>query len=150
MAEIHSVSVIQLDRLFWMPGGFNEKRPKGEVNNEIKQKIKQDSWIVEGVFGELAEMFLPQAQSLVFLDMDWTVCRAGLLKRGSQSSQQLETVKAEENFRNLIAWAEQYWVRTDLRSRSGHNQLFSDFAGLKFKFSKRIEVDAFLDQQKAI
>jgi adenylate kinase family enzyme len=149
LSTICSAPVVHLDQLFWMPGGFNEKRPKDEIKSEIERKRKDSSWIVEGVFGELAEMFLPQAQSLIFLDMDWTACHAGLLARGSESSKQLEAVKAEENFKKLFLWAEQYWTRTNLCSRSGHLRLFSNFAGLKFKFTSRAEVDGFLNQQKA-
>jgi adenylate kinase family enzyme len=59
LSGIHSVPVVQLDRLFWMPGGFNEKRPGNDVIKEIEQKQKEMAWMVEGVFGELAELFLP-------------------------------------------------------------------------------------------
>jgi adenylate kinase family enzyme len=148
LSAIYLNPVVYLDQLFWMPGGFNEKRPKHEIKNEIERKRKDRSWIVEGVFGELAELFLPQAQSLIFLDMDWTVCHAGLLSRGSESSKQLEAAKAEENFKKLLLWAEQYWTRTNLCSHSGHLQLFSNFTGLKFRFTGRAEVDDFLKQQK--
>jgi adenylate kinase family enzyme len=68
LSTIYSTPIIHLDQLFWMPGGFNEKNPKDEIKNEIERKQKETSWIVEGVFGELAEMFLSRAQSLVF----WT------------------------------------------------------------------------------
>jgi adenylate kinase family enzyme len=148
LSAIYSVSVIRLDQIFWMPGGFNEKRSKDEIKNEIERKRKENSWIVEGVFGESAELFLPLAQSLIFLDMDWAVCHAGLLARGSESSKQLEAVKAEENFKNLLLWAEHYWTRTNLCSRSGHLQLFSNFAGQKLKFTRRAEVNEFLKRQK--
>jgi adenylate kinase family enzyme len=148
LSTIYSTPIIHLDQLFWMPGGFNEKNPKDEIKNEIERKQKETSWIVEGVFGELAEMFLSRAQSLVFLDMDWTVCHAGLLVRGSESSKQLEAVKAEENFKNLLLWAEQYWTRTNLCSHSGHLRLFSNFTGQKYKFTCRAEVDNFIEQQK--
>jgi adenylate kinase family enzyme len=148
LSAIYSIPVVYLDQLFWMPGGFNEKRPMDEIKNEIELKRKDSSWIVEGVFGELAELFLPQAQSLFFLDMDWTVCHAGLLARGSESSKQLEAAKAEENFKKLLLWAEQYWTRTNLCSHAGHLQLFSNFAGRKFKFTCRAEIDNFLKQQK--
>jgi adenylate kinase family enzyme len=148
LATIYSAPLVQLDQLFWMPGGFNEQRPKDEIKNEIERKRKDSSWIVEGVFGELAELFLPSAQSLIFLDLDWTVCRAGLLARGSESSKQLETAKAEENFEKLLLWAEQYRARTNSCSHSGHLQLFSNFAGQKFKFTRRAEVNEFLKRQK--
>src|SRR5271170_8065506 len=149
LSTIYSAPVVHLDQLFWMPGGFNEKRPKDEIKNEIERKRKNSSWIVEGVFGELAELFLSRAESLVFLDMDWTICHAGLLVRGSESSKQLEAAKAEENFKKLLLWAEQYWTRTNLCSHSGHLRLFSNFAGHKFKFTCRAEVEGFLKQQKA-
>jgi adenylate kinase family enzyme len=148
LSTIYPTPIIHLDQLFWMPGGFNEKRSVDEIKSEIERKRKEDSWIVEGVFGELAEIFLSRAQSLVFLDMDWTVCRAGLLVRGSESSKQLEAAKAEENFKKLLLWAEQYWTRTNLCSRSGHLRLFSNFAGQKYRFTCRSEVDNFLEQQK--
>ena len=148
LSTIYSAPVVHLDQLFWMLGGFNAKRPKDEIKNEIEQKQKESSWIVEGVFGELAELFLPQAQSLIFLDMNRDVCRAGLLERGSESSKQLEAAKAEENFEKLLLWAEQYWARTNSCSHSGHFQLFSNFVGQKFKFTRRAEVADFLKQQK--
>jgi adenylate kinase family enzyme len=149
LSRIYSVPIIYLDRLFWMPGGFNEKRSEDEVRNEIEQKRKDNSWIVEGVFGELAGLFLPRAQALIYLDVNWAVCHASLMARGSCSSRQLAPVKAEENFENLLLWAEQYWTRTDWRSRIGHLRLFDDFTGLKFKFTTRAEVDEFFEQQKA-
>ena len=148
LSAICSVPVIHLDEIFWMPGGFNEKRSKDEINNEIERKRKDSSWIVEGVFAELAELFLPQAQSLIFLDMDWTTCGNGLMARGSESSKQLEAAKAEENFGKLLLWAEQYWARTNSCSHSGHLQLFSNFVGQKFKFTRRAEVNEFLERQK--
>ena len=148
LSAIYPVPVIHLDEIFWMPGGFNEKKPKDEVKIEIERKRKDDSWIVEGVFGELAELFLPRTKSLIFLDMDWPTCRAGLMARGSESSRQLSAVAAEENFEKLLLWAEQYWARTNSCSRSGHLQLFSNFVGQKFRFTCRAELNEFLERQK--
>ena len=144
LAVIHPAPIIHLDELFWRAGGFNVKRPEIEIKNDIAQKQGESSWIVEGVFGELAEQFLPSTQSLIFLDMDWPVCHAGLLARGSESSRQTSPVKAEENFKGLLLWAEKYWTRTGSCSHVGHLQLFSNFNGLKFRFTSRAEVDGFL------
>jgi adenylate kinase family enzyme len=148
LSRIYSVPIIPLDRLFWMPGGFNGKRSKDEVRNEIEQKRKDDSWMVEGVFGELAGLFLPRAQTLIYLDVDWPACHTSLTTRGSQSSRQLAPVKAEENFRNLLLWAGQYWTRTGSCSHTGHLRLFDDFTRLKFRFTTRAEVDEFIKRQK--
>ncbi|HVU26583.1 MAG TPA: AAA family ATPase [Verrucomicrobiae bacterium] len=131
-----------------MPGGFNEKRPANEVRIEIERKRKDDSWIVEGVFGELAELFLPRADCLIFLDLDWTACWSALVARGSESSKQLPAANAEGNFKKLLLWAEQYWTRTNSCSQSNHLRLFSNFTGVKFRFIRRSEIDEFLRQQE--
>ena len=127
---------------------LTRKNPKDEMIREVEQKRKENSWIVEGVFGELAELFLPRAQTLIYLDMDWATCQSGLKSRGSESSRQKNPVEAEENFIKLLLWAEQYWTRTDLCSHAGHLRLFSDFTGVKLKFSSRPKVDEFLKQAK--
>ncbi len=148
LSTLYSLPVIHLDRIFWMPGGFNEKKSKGEAIREVEQKRKENSWIVEGVFGELAELFLPRAQVLIYLDMDWATCRSGLKSRGSESSRQLDSAKAEENFGKLLLWAEQYWTRTGSCAHAGHLRLFSGFTGLKFRFTNRTEVDEFIEHRK--
>ena len=148
LAAIYSIPVVHLDQIFWIPGGFSEKRPNDEIKSEIEQRQKDDSWIVEGVFGELAMLFLSRTRSLIFLAMDWPACHKGLMSRGSESSRQLSAVKAEVNFSKLLLWAEQYWIRTNLCSQSGHLQMFANFTGLKFRFTSQAEVNEFLNQQK--
>jgi adenylate kinase family enzyme len=136
--------VIHLDKLFWVSGGFNEKRPVEVVHAEIESKKKEDEWIVEGVFGELAERFLDRADYLIWLDLSWPTCRNGLLARGSESSKQLDPVKAEENFQNLLTWAENYWNRTNPRSHFGHQKIFDGYQGTKERITDRESIEEFL------
>jgi adenylate kinase family enzyme len=89
LSKIYSIPIIHLDRLFWMPGGFNEKRSKEEVQSQVGQNRKDDSWIAEGIFGELVELYLPRTQTLIYLDVNWPTCLASLRTRGSESSRQL-------------------------------------------------------------
>lgn len=96
------IEVIHLDKLFWEPGGFNKKRPIDLVYSEIATLSQGQLWIVEGVFGELAQEFCPQADCLLWLDVDWATCSANLRKRGSDSSKQLDPQLAEENFNKLL------------------------------------------------
>lgn len=39
-------------------------------------------WVIEGVYGWLAEVAVPRATALMWLDVSWDVCREGLLARG--------------------------------------------------------------------
>ena len=138
------LEIIHLDQLFWEPGGFNVKRPKAIVYAEIATLVQGENWIVEGVFGELAQEFLPKADCLLWLDLDWATCSASLLQRGSESPKQLDAQLAEENFNKLLQWASDYWQRQDLRSQRGHASLFEQFNGKKVCFKTRGEVNGFI------
>jgi adenylate kinase family enzyme len=123
--------LIHLDTLFWEPGGFNVKRPKDSVYADIATLCQHKSWIVEGVFGELAEAFCHTADYLIWLDLDWETCSKQLLDRGSESSKQRDPQAAEEHFAKLLRWASEYWQREGLRSYHGHKVLFEQFSGDK-------------------
>lgn len=143
--SVHSaIPAFHLDQLFWEPGGFSIKRSKEVVAADIQKIQSEHIWIVEGVFGELAIPFLHRATHLIFLDLDWDICRASLITRGSESSKQLDAIQAEKNFQRLLLWAANYWNRSDPRSHSGHQQIFSEFAGQKLHFRTRHEVDSYL------
>lgn len=144
LAARYHLPVISLDSIFWLPGGFNAKRKPEEVDRLIDRYRGAESWIVEGVFGELAARFLESAELLLWLDLPWSVCRSGLLQRGSESSKQKDPVCAEASFQSLLRWSSGYWSRTDQRSHSGHQGLFRPFEREKFRFSHRSEVDAFI------
>lgn len=142
------LALIHLDKLFWEPGGFNKKRPIDVVYTEIATLAQGPSWVVEGVFGELAQEFFPNADFLIWLALDWATCSASLLKRGSESAQQLDQSLAEENFNQLLKWASEYWQRENLRSYRGHARLFEQFNGQKVCLTTRQAVNELIDSLK--
>jgi adenylate kinase family enzyme len=135
--------LIHLDILFWEPGGFNLKRPKEIVYAEIARLVQGESWIVEGVFGELAREFFTSADYFIWLDLDWEACLNSLSQRGSESSQQLDQQSAEENFKKLVKWASAYWEREGPRSWRGHQMLFEEFSLEKIHLKSREAVNDF-------
>jgi adenylate kinase family enzyme len=137
--------LVHLDSLFWEPGSFNIQRPKEIVYAEIACLCQNKTWIVEGVFGELAKEFIPSADYLVWLDLDWETCSQSLLRRGSESSKQLDSKSAEESFHKLLKWAEEYWQREGLRSHQGHKLLYEQFSAGKTRLDSRKEADDFAD-----
>ena len=64
LSDYYGYPVIHLDALFWEPGGFNVKRPKEIVYAKIATLVHGENWICEGVFGELAQAFLANADHL--------------------------------------------------------------------------------------
>ncbi len=148
LSSVLDTSVVHLDDLFWEPGGFDKKRSIETVELLIKNSKDSPSWIVEGVFGELASYYIGIADLLVWLDIDWSICKKRLLHRGSESKRHLNRVQSEKGLEKLILWASQYNERNDLRSHQGHRELFEKFLGnrLHFQslhFQSEIEVNMF-------
>ncbi|RYD21836.1 MAG: hypothetical protein EOP88_09970 [Verrucomicrobiaceae bacterium] len=135
------IPVIHLDEIFWQPGGFNRKRLADETDTMIHAAVAKDEWTAEGVFGNLAEKFLPRATHLIWLDLSWDTCHAGLLERGSESSRQQDPAKAEENFQKLLTWAAAYQDREGDCSQAGHLRIFEIFSGTKTRITERDEID---------
>jgi adenylate kinase family enzyme len=136
--------LIHLDQLFWEPGGFNVKRPRDTVLQEVQALSLGNRWIMDGVFGDLAAVGLQNATVLIFLNKTWAECKSALLARGSESSKQICQVEAEKHFAELLSWAEAYTIRENSRSLKGHSQLFEEFKGTKFEIRSRKETAAFL------
>ena len=139
------VTVVNLDNLFWEPGGFDKKRSHEDVELLIQQSKESTSWIVEGVFGELAEKYLDTAELLVWLDIDWGTCKTRLEERGSESKVHLEREQSEEGLKKLLEWASHYTERQDLRSYNGHKSLYEKFTGNKIHLMSESDVNKFLE-----
>ncbi|ELC7279550.1 AAA family ATPase [Aeromonas veronii] len=146
LAKQLTIREINLDTIVWQPGGFNQKRPQHEIDHTIQTLAQEPSWVVEGVFGALAEQLLDAANTLLFLDLDWSVCRDSLLSRGSQSSKQRDVVAAEKNFQQLLVWASEYGQRAGKSSRHFHSELFDRFPNDKHHFTTREAVNSYLTQ----
>lgn len=138
--------LVHLDALFWEPGGFNVKRHEATVSAEIAVVCQTRTWIAEGVFGELAKTFCNHADYLIWLDLDWETCSKSLVQRGSESSnvRQLDTRSSEENFKELLKWASEYWQRESSSSYRGHRNLFEQFTGQKICLDSRKSANEFV------
>ncbi|MNJ35483.1 topology modulation protein [compost metagenome] len=146
LAEGLTIREVNLDTIVWQLGGFNQKRPQHEIDLVIEALAQEPSWVVEGVFGALAEKLFDSADTLLILDLDWSVCRDSLLSRGSQSARRRDAMAAEENFQQLLVWASEYEQRARKSSRQFHRELFDRFPNDKHRFTTRPEVNIYLNQ----
>jgi hypothetical protein len=128
-ASIH-VLVIDLDLLNWEGNGYGRKRDEDAARRMTLQVSTQPLWIIEGVYGWLADVALPRATALIWLDFPWSLCRAGLLarspRRGATNQDDVE----------LLKWAETYWNRQTPSSFAGHLRMFANFPGTKFRLPR--------------
>jgi len=144
MSSLAPTPVIHLDDIFWEPGGFDQKRSTETVSALIAQAKRQEHWIVEGVFGELAQQFLSDAGRLIWLDFEWPICRERLALRGSESKKHLKREQSAEGLMQLLKWAANYHDRTDMRSYHGHKTMFDAFEGTRFRLRSEDEVTDFV------
>lgn len=144
LSDHFNYPLIHLGSLFLEPGGFNIRRTDEIVFAEMARIRQTKTWIVDGVFGDLAKEFGLQADTLIWLDQNWETCSQSLLQRGSESSKQLDRQSAEDNFQKLLQWASEYWQRETPSSYQGHQLLFEQFAGDKICLRSRGAVDEFV------
>lgn len=137
LATILNVPVTHLDKLFWESESCLHKRPKEIVYQEIAEIAEESKWILEGVFGDLANIAISKADTLIFLNKDWSECSQALALRGSQGA-------TEESFKELMDWAGLYWDRMTASSFEGHKKLFDQYIGNKIEFRSRHELDKWL------
>src|SRR5712691_1670354 len=105
LAALVHVPVIDLDLLNWEGDDYGRKRDEDAARRMTLEVSAQPRWIIEGVYGWLAEIALPRATALIWLDFPWSVCRAGLLARG------LRRGATNQDSADLLKWAEAYWSR---------------------------------------
>jgi adenylate kinase family enzyme len=148
LAQLRGIPVIHIDDIFWEPGGFDQRRPPEVVTSMIQEAKAKDSWIAEGVFGELAEQFFDRAECLVWLNFDWPTCQARLLKRGSESKKHMGRTQSEQGLKNLVEWASLYYERTNARSFVGHRKLMEAFSGRKVTLKSEEEVIKMIESAK--
>ena len=135
--------ILHLDDLFWEPGGFDRKRGAEELDRLIEKSKDTASWIVEGVFGELAERYFTDAEMLIWLDIPWEICKTRLLARGAESKRHLGRAQSEEGLKRLIDWASHYHDRSDLRSLIGHRSLMEKFSSRTLHVTSEEAVNRF-------
>ena len=96
--------------------------------------------MIEGVYGWLAQVAIPRATTLIWLDLPWQDCRTGLLTRGLRRGMTVSDQDA------LLSWAQDYWARTTSSSYAGHERLYRSFTGEKAHLRTRDEIDIFTER----
>src|SRR6476659_10308892 len=127
IANLADIPAIDLDLLHWEEDGFGSKRNEAVARKMVLDISDQPRWIIEGAFGWLAEVALPKATALIWLDFPWSLCRAGLLARSPRRG------ATDQDTVELLKWAETYWNRQTPSSFAAHSRMFANFPSTKFR-----------------
>src|ERR1700761_8918526 len=143
IANLAHIPAVDLDLMHWEEGGYGLKRNEDVARKMVIDISDQPRWVIEGAFGWLAEVALPKATGLIWLDFPWSLCRAGLLARG------LRRGATSRDAAELMKWAEAYWSRQTSSSFAGHSKMFNDFSDTKLRLESREQVVELLGSLRA-
>jgi adenylate kinase family enzyme len=133
LAQRVRAPAIDLDLFHWHES-YGIKRDEDAAKRMVAEAATESRWIIEGVYGWLAQAALPRATSLIWLDMPWNVCHEGLSARG------LRRDATEGDHVALLEWAEAYWQRTTPTSFTGHLAMFEGFPRAKLRLRSRADI----------
>ncbi len=150
LADTYATTLVHMDDIFWMPGGFNVKRDPAEVSNIVAMARAEPGWVAEGVFGSLASQFLQSATTLIWLDLPWDVCRARLVLRGSESKAHMDREQSQAGLQALLEWAKDYPFRQGSSGRAAHSALFDAFRGQQSLLCSEQQVLAYLADKQPV
>lgn len=138
LAQTFGVAALDLDAVHWLPGGYGAARDKHEALAMVRAAAEKPAWIMEGVYGWLAEAALPETATLIWLTIPTAECLDNLRQRGIRRGGN------EASFNALLEWAADYEGRRTSSSLAGHAELFASFTRQKIRLSSRGETDQFL------
>jgi adenylate kinase family enzyme len=141
-ALIHA-PVFDLDLMHWKDDGFGAKQDEDVARQKVADLAATPRWVIEGVYGWLAEVAISRATGLIWLDVPWNVCRASLLARGQRRG------GTAADFCELLKWAKAYWDRQTPTSFKGHQRLFEHFGAAKLRIWDREQSDHLLAELTA-
>jgi adenylate kinase family enzyme len=138
MATKRNIEPLALDEFHWLPGGFNERRAPEEAMRLVREAAAQENWIMEGVFGWLANEAAPRATALLWLQLPEEECVRNLRDRPVKNG---ETTQSR---RHLEQWCLDYRTRENANSYAGHLKIHEAFPCEKHVLASRLQIEDFL------
>jgi hypothetical protein len=128
-----NTALLSLDDIAWNPGP--QRKPLAESLALLDDFLKQnDSWVIEGCYGDLIEAALPHCDELRFLNPGLEACLLNCKQRPWEPDK-FESPAAQEAMLNtLIAWVKEYDTRTDEYGLQRHRRIFEAFIGAKREY----------------
>jgi adenylate kinase family enzyme len=126
------VAVLDLDTIAWKPGPTIERRSTDSVREDLQCFCAaHESWIVEGCYGNLVEIVLPQQPELIFVDPGEAACIENCRRRPWEPHKYASKAAQDANLEFLLNWVRDYYHRDDDCSFRRHLAIFESYAGPK-------------------
>ncbi len=136
---------LDLDTIAWLPGvSPPERRPIADSAVELAGFAStHDAWVIEGCYADLAELALPHATRLIFVEPGVDACIANARARLWEPHKYSSRAAQDANLEMLIGWIRAYATRDDACSLAVHRALFERFSGDKVELTSREAIAAY-------
>lgn len=132
LAGEHGVAHLDLDSIVWEPGRIAVQRPPEAIAASLTDFLsRQDSWVIEGCYGELVEAAASHCTELVFLNPGLEACLENNRRRPWEPHKYASREAQDAMLENLQAWVAGYYERRDSWSYAAHRRIFDAFPGRK-------------------
>ncbi len=138
LARVLAKPVHGLDAMRWKQGTSGVPRDNVDVAKDVDLISRNPSWIMEGVYGWLAQVALPRATCLIWTDLPVEECVANVRARGRQGGED------NEGFVRTLSWTEHYFTRTNSSCYLAHERLFDSFQSRRARLSSRKDFAKYL------
>jgi adenylate kinase family enzyme len=132
LAGADGITVLELDAIVWEPGKVAVPRKPEDVQADLERFIAEnESWIIEGCYGDLLARALPFCTEFIFLNPGEATCLANNRKRPWEPHKYDSAEAQNAMLDYLLAWVKDYYIRDDQCSLANHRRLFDSYAGKK-------------------
>ena len=142
LADYLDIKQVSLDDICWEPGGFYKSRNEDDVVAELREFSNKKNWVIEGVYGNFAEILVPRLTHLFWLDLDSNFCAESVTQRGFENIPWMNTEAKIQGYLNHIR---SYPKTEGSMSRTCHEEIYNSYKGKKNTFKSRDEVNEFIE-----
>jgi adenylate kinase family enzyme len=137
LAAPESIPTLDLDTIYWEPGKIAVRREVGAAEADLDRFCTaNDSWIVEGCYGDLAQHALRHDPELVFVNPNEAVCLQHCRDRPWEPHKYASKAEQDSKLEFLLQGVSAYYTRDDDMSLKRHRTLFDTYAGPKREVQK--------------
>jgi adenylate kinase family enzyme len=137
LAACESVTILDLDLVYWEPDTSAERPSDLRIANVIQFCREHESWIIEGCYTDLIAATFPWKPELIFMDPGHETCISNCLSRAHESHKFRSKEEQDQNLAFLLQWVADYYSRDGMLSYQAHQALFDRYEGPKRRIKEQ-------------
>ncbi len=127
---------LDLDTLAWLPASPPQRAPLEQSGEQIRKFIDASAdWVIEGCYCDLLELVRDDADEIVFMNLDVSLCIENAKRRPWEPHKYESKEAQDRNLGMLIEWIREYSSREGVCSYKSHLDFYERFDGKKTMYT---------------